>query len=89
MLPLKAEPFLHVTGQALPFGRHLESLRRKLSLRVGLMKQLAKSSKGALKKCYAQLSLALVYSTAEYYDLHGVITTTLDSSKTPLVTYYA
>ena len=52
--------------RALTFRRHLESLRKKLTSRVGLLKQLAGSSWGADATVLRTAILALVYSTAEY-----------------------
>ena len=47
MLPFKVEPFLYVPNQGFV---ELESMRRKLTLRVGLVRQIAKSSEVAVKK---------------------------------------
>ena len=46
-------------NSTLPFRRHLESLRQKLTLRARLVRLLVKSSWGAVEKSYAQQPLAL------------------------------
>jgi len=51
--------------RSLTYRRHLESLPKKLTLRVALSRRLTGSGAGA-KKLQAA-TLALVYSTAEYY----------------------
>ena len=78
MLPLRVKISAHAPNQhklylgvkmdwTLTFRRHLESLRRKLTLRVGLLRQLAGSSLRAATKSLrtAILILALVHSTPE------------------------
>ena len=48
------------------FCHHLEALRKKLTTRVALMRQLAGSGWGAGAKTLRTATLSLVYSTAEY-----------------------
>ena len=67
-LPFYAEPtYLRIKlDRALTFRQHLESLRKKLTSRVGLLKRLAGSSWGADATVLRTSTLALVHSTAEY-----------------------
>ena len=67
-LPYCAEPtYLGVTlDRSLTYRRHLESLRKKLSTRVALLRRLAGSGWGAGAKTLRTATLALVHSTAEY-----------------------
>ena len=67
-LPCCAEPtYLGVTlDRSLTFRRHLESLRKKLTARVALMRQLVRSDWGAGARTLRTAALALVYSTSEY-----------------------
>ena len=53
--------------RALTFRQYLESLRKKLTTRVGLLRRLAGSSWGAGAIALRTTTLALVHSTAEYY----------------------
>ena len=53
--------------RSLTFRHHLEALRKKLSTRVALLRQLAGSGWGAGAKTLRTAALSLVYSTAEYY----------------------
>ena len=50
----------------LTFRHHLEALRKKLSTRVTLLRQLAGSGWGARAKTLQTAALSLVYPTAEY-----------------------
>ena len=52
--------------RALTFRQHLESLRKKLTTRVGLLRRLAGSSWGAGAITLRTATLALVHYTAEY-----------------------
>ena len=52
--------------RSLTFRHHLEALRKKLSTRVTLLRQLAGSGWGAGAKTLRTAALSLVYSTAEY-----------------------
>ena len=52
--------------RSLTYGRHLESLRKKLSTRVSLIRRLAGATWGAGASVLHAATLALVYSTAEY-----------------------
>ena len=52
--------------RSLTFHHHLETLRKKLTTRVALMRQLAGSDWGAEAKTLRTAALSLVYSTAEY-----------------------
>ena len=67
-LPFSAEPtYLGVKlDRALTFRQHLESLRKKLTARVGLLRRLAGSSWGADAMTLRVATLALVHSAAEY-----------------------
>ena len=67
-IPLCTKPtYLDVKlYRTLEFCRHLESLHRKLTLRVVLVRRLVKSSLGAVKESYAQQPLALILFTTEY-----------------------
>ena len=56
-------------NRALTFCRHLESLRKKLRTRVGLLKQLAGSTWGAGATALCTATLALVDYAAEYCSL--------------------
>ena len=53
--------------RALMFHQHLESLHKKLTFCIGLLRQLAGSSWGVDATILCTATLALVYSTAEYY----------------------
>ena len=57
-----------VVGQDTLARRALESLRQKLTLRVVLVRRLAKSSWVTVKKSYTHKPLAIVHSAAEYCD---------------------
>jgi len=67
-LPFCSEPkYLRVTlDRSLTYRQHLESLRKKLTSRVALLRQLAGSGWGAGATMLRTASLALVHSTAEY-----------------------
>ena len=52
--------------RSLTFRHHLETLRKKLTTRVALMRRLAGSGWGAGAKILRTAALSLVYSTAEY-----------------------
>jgi len=67
-LPFCSEPkYLEVTlDRSLTFDRHLESLRKKLTSCVALLKRLAGSGWGAGATTLRIATLALVHSTAEY-----------------------
>ena len=52
--------------RSLTYKRHLESLRKKLSTRVSLIRRLAGTTWGAGASVQCTATLALVYSTAEY-----------------------
>ena len=52
--------------RSLTFRHHLEALRKKLSTRVTLLRQLTGSGWGAGAKTLRTAALSLVYSTAEY-----------------------
>jgi len=52
--------------RSLTYRRHLESLRKKLTLRVALLRRLAGSGWGAGATTLQTATLALVHSTAEY-----------------------
>ena len=52
--------------RSLTFRRHLESLRKKLTARVALMRKLVGSGWGAGAGVLRTTALALVYSTGEY-----------------------
>ena len=67
-LPFSSEPkHLGVTlDRSLPFRRHLESLRKKLTSRVALLRWLTGSGWGARATTLQTATLALVHSTAEY-----------------------
>ena len=68
-LPFSPEPkYLGVTlDRSLTYRRHLESLRKKLTSRVALLRQLAASDWGAGATTLRTATLALVHSTAEYF----------------------
>ena len=53
-------------GRSLTFRHQLETLRKKLSTRVALLRRLAGSGWGAGAKTLRISALSLVYSTAEY-----------------------
>jgi len=63
-----SEPeYLGVTlDRSLTYGRHLESLRKKLTSRVALLRRLASSGWSAGATTLRIATLALVHSTAEY-----------------------
>ena len=67
-LPYCAEPtYLGIKlDRALTYRRHLESLRKKLTTRVGLLRRLAGSTWGAGATTLRTATLALVHSAAEY-----------------------
>jgi len=67
-LPFCPEPkYLGVTlDRSLTYHRHLESLHKKLTSRVALLRQLAGSGWGAGATTLQTAILALVHSTAEY-----------------------
>jgi len=67
-LPFCSVPkYLGVTlDRSLTYGRHLESLRKKLTLRVALLRRLAGSGWGTGAITLRTATLALVHSTAEY-----------------------
>ena len=67
-LPFSTTPtYLGVKlDRALTFRQHLESLRKKLTTRVGLLRRLAGSSWGAGAITLRTATLALVHSTAEH-----------------------
>ena len=69
VLPFSTTPtYLGVKWDwALTFCQHLESLRKKLTTRVGLLRRLAGSSWGAGAIALRTATLALVHSTAEYW----------------------
>jgi len=52
--------------RSLTYRRHLESLRKKLTSRVALLRRLAGSGWGAGVTTLRKVTLALVHSTAEY-----------------------
>ena len=66
--PFYSEPkYLGVTlDRSLTYHRHLESLRKKLTSRIALLRQLAGSGWGAGSTTLRTATLALVHSTAEY-----------------------
>jgi len=67
-LPFCSEPkYLGVTlDRSLTYHRHLEPLRKKLTSRVALLRQLVGSGWGAGATTLRTTTLALVHSTAEY-----------------------
>jgi len=67
-LPFFSEPkYLGVTlDRSLTYHRHLESLRKKLTSRVALLRRLAGSSWGAGATTLRTATLALVHSNAKY-----------------------
>ena len=67
-LPFSTTPtYLDVKlDRTLTFRQHLESLRKKLTTRVGFLRRLAGSSWGAGAITLRTATLALVYSTAEF-----------------------
>ena len=67
-LPFSTTPtYLGVKlDRALTFRQHLESLRKKLTTRVGLLRRLAGSSWGAGAITLRTATLVLVHFTAEY-----------------------
>jgi len=67
-LPFCSEPkYLGVTlDRSLRYRQHLESLRKKLTSRVALLRRLAASGRGAGATTLRTATLALVHSTAEY-----------------------
>jgi len=72
-LPFCSEPkYLGVTlDRSLTYRRHLESLRKKLTLRIALLRRLDGSGWGARATMLRTATLALVHSTAEYCVLFG------------------
>jgi len=67
-LPFSSEPkYLGVTlDRSLTYRRHLESLRKKLTSRVALMRRLGGSGCGSGATTLRTATLALVHSTAKY-----------------------
>jgi len=67
-LPFCSEPkYLGVTlNRSLTYCRHLESLRKKLTSRVALLRRLAGSGWGAGATALRTATLALVHWTAKY-----------------------
>ena len=67
-LPFSAIPkYLGITlDRSLTYRQHLQSLRKKLSTRVSLIRRLAGTTWGAGASALRTATLALVYSTAEY-----------------------
>ena len=67
-LPSCAEPtYLGIKlDRALTFGRHLESMRKKLTTRVGLLRQPLGSSWSTSATILRTATVTLVHSTAEY-----------------------
>jgi len=67
-LPFCSEPkYLGVTlDRSLTYRRHLETLRKKLTSRVALLRRLAGSGWGAGATTLRTATLVLVHSTAEY-----------------------
>jgi len=67
-LPFSSKPkYLGVTlDRSLTYRRHLESLCKKLTLRVALLRQLAGSGWGAVATTVRTVTIALVHSTPEY-----------------------
>jgi len=67
-LPFCSEPkYLRITlDRWLTYRRHLESLRKKLTSRVALLRRLSGSGWGAGATTLRTATLALVHSTAEY-----------------------
>jgi len=67
-LPFRSEPkYIEVKlNRSLTYRRHLESLRKKLTSRVALLRRLAGSGWGAGATMLRTATLALVHSTAEY-----------------------
>jgi len=67
-LPFRSEPkYLGVTlDRSLTYRRHLESLCKKLTLRVALLRRLAGSGWGGGVTTLRTATLAMVHSTAEY-----------------------
>jgi len=67
-LPFCSEPkYLEVTLEwSLTYRRHLESLRKKMTSRVALLRQFAGSGWGAGTTTLQTATLALVRATAEY-----------------------
>ena len=67
-LPFSNTPnYLGITlDRFLTYRRHLESLRKKLSTRVSIIRRLAGTTWGAGTSVLRTATLALVYSTAEY-----------------------
>ena len=67
VLPFCAEPtYLDIKlDRLLTFRRHLESLRKKLTFRFGILQRLAGSSWGANDSVFRTANLALVRFTAE------------------------
>jgi len=63
---LRAQTPLRILDRSLTYRRHLESLRKKLTSRVALLRQLPGSGWGAGAITLRIVTLALVHSTAEY-----------------------
>ena len=68
ILPFCSEPkYLGVTlDRSITYRRHLESLRKKLTSRVALLRRLAGSGWGAGATTLSTATLSLVHSTAEH-----------------------
>ena len=68
LLPFSNTPkYVGITlDRSLTYRRHLESLRKKLSTRVSLIRRLAGTTWGAGASVLRTATLALVHSTAEY-----------------------
>ena len=54
-------------NRALKFRRHLDSLPKKLTKRIGLLRRLAGSTSGAGATTTVTATLALMHSAAEYF----------------------
>ena len=68
--------------RSLTYRHHLETLRKKLTTRVALLRRLAESGLGAGAKSLRIAALSLVYSTTEYCApvwCHSAYTRLIDS----------
>ena len=85
ILPFCCEPkYVGVTlDRSLTYRRHLESLRKKLTSRVALLRQLAGSGWGAGATTLQIATLALVHSTTEYCDPVLIPASSTRPSRTP------